>query len=847
MDPIKSSDRPRRRRVVFHPAAVFACAGALVLAAAQDLHAQPRTQPGQQPGRAQPEAAQAQPGIQRGAVRELAGDEVSFEEFTEPVDLQVLIDFIARRLQINFLMTDVAVAGRQVVFRAPMTVKNEQLLPLLQLLLESAGFSLTRDPEHGWYMIMESGKAPIHSPDDTDLATTQIFPTPMTRPSALQGAINTALGGESGQMKMSYVDELGVIISTGPQRLNRSVARIIELILQGQRNQRLHRFDLMHIAASEARDRILSLVGQITGGATARPAAREGAAGGGAGGGGAAASVGGVGAFSNLADRLILDPAGNSLIFRGDDADSVELKRLIELVDVPSRLIIRRYSAGRYSSRIASYGEKQGLGSVLGAGGGGAAGVGARAQTAAAGQQGPGLVGSGFLLDPEEEGSFTYFGTASQHDRVAALVEEFAEQVREAEMRVEFYKLKHARAVDAADLLNQLLDLDRGQTADSPFLPRGVEARGIRRIDPPQQRQPEPQPTRDPDRPAPADEDEIGITPVEGIAIIPDEANNQLIIRAPQRQQREFVRIIDSIDQRRPQVYIEVQIVSVSASKQFDFSIDYALGEGTPGSVPIFTNFGLRGDPFTTDLPNPAGITAAVIRSNYIPVIVNMLQTEGDGRILSTPRILVNDNEQARLDSTRDEPFATTSQVVGAPSQTGLGGTLSAGTSLTVTPQVSEAGFLILEFEVELSSFGERPNPDLPPATDRNVFSSAITIPSDSTVVVGGFTRESRTDSVNKVPFLGDIPGIGNLFRNISKMNSTQTIYVFITPRVLRDQSFTDMRLLAEGPMTQMNVSDTLPRLEAAIMPLRRRMEPARREDEPAVSRIDQSANDQAS
>ncbi|TVQ33133.1 MAG: type II secretion system protein GspD [Phycisphaeraceae bacterium] len=540
----------------------------------------------------------------------------------------------------------------------------------------------------------------------------------------------------------------------------------------------------------------------------------------------------------------MLDRAGNSIIFRGDDADAAEFKRFVDLVDIPSRLIIRRYHAGRYSARIASYGDKQGLGSVSASGAGGA-GRARAAQPDA--DQSAGLIGSGFLLDAEEEGSFTYFGTRSQHDQVAALVEEFAEQVREAEMRVEFYKLKHARAADAADLINQLLDLDRAQTADSPFLPRGVEARGVRRIDPPQQRQPEPQPTRDPDRPATRDEDEVGLTPVEGIAIIPDEANNQLIIRAPQRQQREFVRIIDSLDQRRPQVYIEVQIVSVSASKQFDFSIDYALGNDSPGNVPIFTNFGLRGDPFTTDLPNPSGITAAVIRSNYIPVIVNMLQTEGDGRILSTPRILVNDNEEARLDSTRDEPFATTSQVVGAPSQTGLGGTLSAGTSLSVTPQVSEAGFLILDFEVELSSFGERPNPDLPPATDRNVFSSAITIPSDSTVVVGGFTRESRTDTVNKIPLLGDIPGIGNLFRNISKMNSTQTIYVFITPRVLRDQSFTDMRLLSEGPMATMNVIDSLPPLEAALMPLRRQREQARDEDESSVSRHDQGANDQAS
>lgn len=449
------------------------------------------------------------------------------------------------------------------------------------------------------------------------------------------------------------------------------------------------------------------------------------------------------------------------------------------------------------------------------------------------------MTGSGFVLDGGEALAFTYYGTAEQHKEVQKLVDDFAEQSRGEVLQIMFYKLRHAKAVDTAELLSQLLETSQTQTAQSPFLPGSTQRGGVRglsrqggnsgiaRVPGAQYTGPAggQAATTTPGAPA-APGDENALTPTEGVSITADEPNNQLIVRAPAKQQAELARIIDKLDQRKAQVYVDVIILTVDHSKNFSVSVDTALSANGPNSLPAFTNFGLRpqappNPQVGIALPDPMGATFAIIKSNYIPFIISGLQTNGDGRVVSSPKILVNDNEQAQLTSTTDEPFATTTQVAGAPSQTGLGGTLSAGTTLQIRPQVSEGGFMIMEFNVELSAFGERPNPDLPPTRRADTVTSVVTVPSDSTVVVGGLTFSTSLSSFSRIPILGDIPIIGWLFgSSYSDSGSDRTLYVFITPRVLRDPTFSDLRLLTRGPREKMGVADVTPTLEPAGMPV---------------------------
>jgi len=745
------------------------------------------------------------------------GDEqtIDFGRFSEPVELASLVDFIGRLLDVNIILTEADLTGRVVEFKAPVRVRRDELLPLLQTLLAQHGFGLTETDE-GWLMVAPANQLPVTL--DGDLATTRVFPTPLVKPTALQPAINTMLGGEGqGQgRRIAYVDELGVIISTAPPRLNDSLSRIINRLLAEQAGIQLRRFELTHVAAEEARQRLLELVGQSQPGG-ARPA---GAPAGGQQGAAPGAGAGGQ-ALANLADRLYVDRQSNALVFRGSEREAEELATLVEVVDAPSRLIIRRYSAGQMSRTIASYGERLGLGPVAGGAGGGAT-------PGAAGQS---FIGSGFVIEggeDEQQGAFTYYGTPEQHERVAALVEEFAEQVRNQQMVVEFYRLENASAEEAASLLNELLNLETDQqVGSSPFVTRSLEGGNIQRVSDFGVPTEQPAATAQQDATgAPGDsagEDGApSLTLAEGVAVIADIPRNQIVVKAPVRQQREIEQIIRKIDLRRGQVYIEAQIVSVSNSDDFSITVETVLTD-PDSDVPIFTNFGLLQDPTNTPgvrMPFGQGLSGALINNDYVPLIIQALQTEGDGRLLSQPRLLVNDNEEAELASTRNEPFAQTTQVVGAPSQTSLGGNISAGTTLSVRPQISEGGFVRLEFAAELSAFGERPNPDLPPATTSDTLTSAVTVPADSTVVLGGFTQQTENDSVSKIPILGDVPFLGSLFRSTSKQTSYRTIYIFITPRVLRDPSFADLRLLTKGPAQTVEVDllGDLPGLEPATM-----------------------------
>jgi type II secretory pathway component GspD/PulD (secretin) len=755
---------PTRRQTAFRTASRLRPAQALITALVLAAGA---------PAAGQPDALEPQP----------EAEVITFEQFTGPIRLDALLDWISKTLEINFVLEDPGLGNAQVEFRAPMSVEREDLLPMFESILSMYGYAVTQTRE-GVYVVTQGARLPVQF--EGELPSTRIFATPLIKPSALQTAINSALSQEqTAAARLAAIDDLGILISTASGPINRTIEAIIQSILERREGWTFHQIELTFVAAAQARQRLLELAGQISAQTPGQP-------------GQAGATPRAAGALVDIGERLILDHVSNALIFRGDAEEASQIEELVDMIDEPSRLIVRRYTAGAMAGQIARMGSRLGLGSVRAAGGPG----GGRDQE---------VMGSGFELPEQDAAFFTYYGTPEQHTRVRELVDEFADQARLEAMVVEFYKLEHSDAEEAAELLRELLELEAPEEfADSPFLPPSLEQRGITRT--------AEITGADPDVVlAPGDGAQQSLTPVEGIQILPDIANNQIVVRAPARQQEEIESVIRRIDMRRPQVYLEAQIVTVNASESFSLSIDTALTD-PDSDFPTFTNFGLIDDPRDTTITPLQGLTTAVINSDYVPIIINALETEGDGRVLSTPTLLVNDNEDGSLSSTTNEPFAQTTQTVGTPTQTSLGGTISAGTVLNVTPQISAGGFLSLEFEIELSSFLEQTNPDLPPPTRSDVISSVVTIPSGSTVVIGGLTFESENFSVNKVPILGDIPLLGALFQDQSERSSLRTLYVFITPRILRDENFTDLRLLTEGPIERAKLDPLVPPLEPAVI-----------------------------
>ncbi|MBY0262414.1 MAG: hypothetical protein K2Q20_08730, partial [Phycisphaerales bacterium] len=530
----------------------------------------------------------------------------------------------------------------------------------------------------------------------------------------------------------------------------------------------------------------------------------------------------------------------NALYFRGREDERTLLGELLTLVDTPNAMIAKWYPVGLSTAEaVANAGVGQQLGNVStfetssGRGGGSRGGVIGQPGAAQGGQGQSQFSGTGFTIFPEN-GGFIYRGTEPQHLRVAALVDQLKDLSERDAVVLEFYKLKHGKATDVAEVVQNLItnstpvgNRGGGLLARESGAGRGRDTRRPSQPANPNQAQQQQQ--------AAGAEGALGDLGGEDVFVIADEPNNQVVVKAPRKLQPQFRQLIGKIDLRRPQVYIDAKIVAVSSSDDFRLAVE---AQQIIGSFAFNTNFGLGSlpaNPTTTTGTTPqgiqsrksvgtglAGLTSALIRSKDVPVIINALARDIDTRIVATPQLLVDDNEEAKVSSVDKQPTSTTSQSGQAGSTvTGFGGFEEAGPKLTVKPQISEGGYLRLEYTVELSSFQGSASANLPPPKQENKLESkSVTVPSDATIVIGGLTFEQNGRTVIKVPLLGDIPLIGQLFRDESTTKRTTTLYVFITPKIMRDPSFADLRLITRAPLAQVKLDGEYPAPEAEAIPL---------------------------
>ncbi len=777
----------------------------------------PETGEARTPAPARPAAPAPQP-----VVRDEPVGPGMFEfNFTDGVDLTVLVDYVADAFGLQIVLADGSLMGEKVFLPSPITIPANQVLNFLNELLEQKGFTLSRGSA-GVYRVQRAEQVQPGLGEDP-FSATRIIPTPGVRPSSLAPALAVigvgsgvaqpnVPGRAAGAASVAYLDDLGVILITASARQTQEVQKIVNRLVAEQASIGFQRIELQHVAASYARERVLELIGS-TQQVVARPNVP--------GQPNAPAQLPGGGVtLLNLEDRLTVDSQTNSLIFRGRPDETSELTRLLAIVDAPNTLISRWYAVGSAAPAVASEGQRRALGRVVTEQGAFPGGItqGVRFQVPGFQQQSVDLIGTGFVVFPEA-GGFVYRGTEAQHRDVERLIDNLSELTSAEHVVVEFYKLRHSDAEAVAEILQNLLT-NQLPAANSPLLGRDTRGQLARRTPPP----PPPPAGQAAEGEAPAEgavagaaPDEIGaIVASEDTHVLADTANNQIVVKAPKRLQPQFARLIERLDLRRPQVYIDAKIVAVTASDEFRLAFETQLVAGQFG---LNTNFGLgsfaEGGTITDTkgVPPLSALTAAVIRSDQVPFIINALQNNTDTRILSTPQLLVDDNESATVASIERQPFAQTVQTAGSPTVTSQGGESEAGTTLIVTPQISEGGYLRLDYEIELSSFlGSAASPGLaPPSQVNNISADSVTVPSDSTIVVGGLTFESDTRTVIKVPLLGDIPIIGHLFRDQGKANRKTTLYVFITPTIMREPNFADLRLLTKGPAAVAGIKPDLP------------------------------------
>ncbi|RMH26800.1 MAG: hypothetical protein D6693_06440, partial [Planctomycetota bacterium] len=340
---------PRSRPRALGAAALVLLAGSTADAVAQPAEPQSRL--------ADPQAQAPAPQAQAPADPD-AEAMISFSAFAEPVSISSLIDFVSEQLGVIIMQTDAApLASATVEFNAPIDLPRSRLMPLLETLLAPRGFVITRSPE-GIYTVSPALQTPVDF-GEGEFSPTRVIRTPLLTPSSLKQPIDTVIGTDGA--KVLYVDELGLILSTAPGRVNDAIEALVQRMTREFASQTLHRIELTHVAAAEAKARVLELFGQASQQTPAPGQAVQGAA---------TQSATRAGSLGNLRDRLLIDRPTNALVFRGSADEAEQVRRFVAIVDRPSRLIVRRYYAGPTAAEICDVGSRQGLGPVMQAGGG---------------------------------------------------------------------------------------------------------------------------------------------------------------------------------------------------------------------------------------------------------------------------------------------------------------------------------------------------------------------------------------------------------------------------------------------------------------------------------------------
>ncbi len=304
--------------------------------------------------------------------------------------------------------------------------------------------------------------------------------------------------------------------------------------------------------------------------------------------------------------------------------------------------------------------------------------------------------------------------------------------------------------------------------------------------------------------------------------IIADRRSNSLIVHASPTQFEEIDRLIDQLDHSRPQVLIETALVELALTDQLTLGVELF---GSSNNIIVDTDGDGIGDSISQDTKGFAGssfglsdviseevgginvptgrspiigtgLTAGIFQDGKMPVLLSAFASTGRAKIVTMPSIVVNDNEEATLRLERETSFRETTRDNNGDTRDTFD-TVTATTELIISPTIASDNYLRLTIDQSVANFGSRPSPGAPPDQTTRTVSTRVTIPDKYTVVLGGLVQREERSTVSKVPLLGDLPLIGWLFRTTDDSSSPTHLFLFVTPRILRDtETFSDYHRL---------------------------------------------------
>ena len=292
------------------------------------------------------------------------------------------------------------------------------------------------------------------------------------------------------------------------------------------------------------------------------------------------------------------------------------------------------------------------------------------------------------------------------------------------------------------------------------------------------------------------------------------EETNSIIIRSNPQSIKTLTSIVEQLDIRRPQVYVEAIIVEISDESAQALGVDTIYSGDSTGNTPIaLTRFPSTTNPDllsivgsaddNSDIGSSAGAASSILSTrgfvaglgnltegeDNFAVLLSLLREDQNSNILSTPSAVVMDNEEASLLVGQEIPI-TTGESLGANNITPFRTTAreEIGVKLEIKPQINDSGSVALFIRQEVSSIAgaQLPNSnDL--ITNKREIETTVLADNGQILVLGGLISEDVQESVNKVPILGDIPLLGRLFRSSAKSIQRRNLMIFLRPTILRD------------------------------------------------------------
>ena len=316
------------------------------------------------------------------------------------------------------------------------------------------------------------------------------------------------------------------------------------------------------------------------------------------------------------------------------------------------------------------------------------------------------------------------------------------------------------------------------------------------------------------------------------VIIVADENTNALLIQCSRTRYEEIRPLIEELDRRRPSVLVQAAIAELSDSDLQNIAVEvtavqggdqryrfagatgYGLssittssaiggatggtggtGTGTGGGTPTGgTSVGDEGllnslirVPFATATGiGFSGLAAGIFENNLnVPLLVSMLRTYTKVNLLSTASALTNDNEYSVITVGRTITTARSETTASGVDRVTADRDIEANLTLGISPHISNDNYLRLEIDLLVEAFqGTGAGQVAPPRTKRE-FRGSVTVPNGKTVVIGGLVQDNYSKEVSQVPFFGDIPLIGELFKSTSEGTEKTTLYLFVTPTII--------------------------------------------------------------